>query len=100
MTCHLHLLITAQFKENEMKDYVILFLLVLVFLRGITFIKHGFLIADTDKYIKKLQDKIDNANNTRSKKHLIGIAILLCWIFGAILASLSFYAISSIIKVG
>jgi len=87
-------------KEIEMKDYVILFLLILVFFRGIAFIKQAFLISDPQKYIKKLQDRIDHANKTKDKKSLLGTAILVGWIVGSALISLSIYAISTIITIG
>ena len=85
---------------SDMKEYIILFLLFLVFLHGLKFIKHGFLIANTDLFLKKLQDKIDSINKTKSNKGPLGAAILICWFWGALIISLSIYAISTIIKIG
>ena len=85
---------------SDMKDYIILFLLLLVLLHGFKFLKHGFTISSSDYFLKKLQDKIDHVNKTKSNKGLLGAAILVCWFWGALIISLSIYAISTIIKIG
>ena len=85
---------------NDMKEYIVLFLLLLVLLHGFKFLKHGFTISNPDLFLKKLQDKIDHINKTKSNKGLLGAAILVCWFWGALIISLSIYAISTIVKIG
>ena len=85
---------------SDMKDYIILFLLLLVLLHGFKILKHSFTIANPDLFLKKLQDKIDHVNKTKSNKGLLGAAILVCWFWSALIISLSIYAISTIIEIG
>ena len=83
-----------------MKEYIVLFLLLLVLLHGFKFLKNGFTISNPDLFLKKLQDKIDHVNKTKSNKGLLGAAILVCWFWSALIISLSIYAISTIIEIG